>query len=260
MGLFGGISHALSSVANSVTDVGNNLGLGPTGALVNGVVNIKDPIDSAWKTITPWNENSEGALGIGKITPWKESGDLVSPSTFADVALLLGGAYAAGGLGASSGSGGLFSGGVTSGGLAGDAAISTTPTLSESLAANSMFSPSSTAGAGVLSGAGTGSGAGSSAGLFSGLTGFQKAALGIGAANTAIQGVGGYMQAQQANELAKQQAAWNAQQQENYDKTNYMGYTPKYDYTGIAQRGNSDPVYRAGAISALNRIKAMRGA
>ena len=226
MGLFGSIGSAISGAWDKVTDTAND----------------------AWETVTPWNDETEGALGIGKVTPFGGNGNLFSWETLGDAATL-----AAMGYGANAAFGGS-SGGLFSGGLASDATLSATPTLSEQLAANSVFSPTSTAGAGLLGAAG--SGAGSAAGL----TGMQKGLLALGGVNALTQGVGMFQQAQAQNQLAKQQQAWNEQQQENYDKTNYMGYTPKYDYQNIIKRGNSDPTYRAGAVSAMNRIKAMRGA
>lgn len=270
MGLFGGISKALSSVGNVLGDV-------------------KDTVDNTWKDITPWNDNSEGAIGIGKITPWKESGNLLSLSSLADAGLLFLGAGAAGygpasGLFSSAGgtgsgltAGGIKTGGVTSGGLTSGS------TLSNNLAASSAFSPTAASGDGLipaLSGAESSSLGGSLSGALdtsvyfnpyapagideftgagTGLTTFQKALLGATAANAGVQGYNAYATAANNNKLAKQQAEYNAQQQKNYDNTNNVGYTSKYDYSAIQNRASSDPAYYAGVKSAVDRIKAMRG-
>lgn len=259
MGLFSGIKHAISNVADSATDLGNNLVLGPTGALVNGIVDIKDPIDKTWKTITPWNDNSEGAIGIGKITPWKESGNLVSPSTFADIAAMVGAAYGGasmmGGAGTAStpglSGGGITSGGVTSGGITNSGALS--------VGSNPFGVSSSLLGGASSSTPALASGATNSGGLFGGMSGLEKGLLGLGAANSAMQGVGMYMNAQQQNALAKAQDKYNRQQQTNYDNTNNMAYSSKYDYSSIQQKAANDPAYYAGVKSAVDRIKSMRG-
>jgi len=169
MGLFGSISKAVNKVVHKVT---------PWNDKSEGVLGLN--------RITPWNDKTEGAFGIGKITPWNSDpsnvfGVLGDAAGLA--AIIYGGMTAAGATGTTPGAA------ATPGAATPGAAATSTTTAARNLA----IRPTMTGG--VLS---ANAGGGSSA-AGGGLIGFVKAhpiVTGMIAAG-AIGGVGNYMAARE---------------------------------------------------------------
>jgi len=198
MGLFGSISKAVNKVVHKVT---------PWNDKSEGVLGLN--------RITPWNDKTEGAFGIGKITPWNSDpsnvfGVLGDGAALA--AIIYGGMAAAGATGTTPGAATPGAAATSTTTAARDLTINPTVTGGVLNANTGGGAMSSTAGggggfqsglgsklSGLFSGGGSSAAGGGSSAAGGGLIGFVKAhpiVTGMIAAG-AIGGVGNYMAARE---------------------------------------------------------------